>query len=999
MKKLLIVLGACFFLYLRCPAVAEQAVQEKLPVNTLKVGIDAGRNTVRGVSEITLPPGRTWEIERSGLTILKASINNHPFQPEKDGTLLTVETGAAADTVRIEFEAVYPSAPLTDKDKNPGVVQGGSITEDFIYLPSGWYPAVRGRSLHRLEAMVPPGFEAVSEADEVAVSDRPEGRVFSFSFPHPVGGLTLVAGKYAVARETAGGITVSTYFFPADEGLSKAYLEQARRFLAMYQDMLGPYPFKRFAVVENVFPTGYSLPSFTLLGADVVRLPFISETSLGHEVLHQWFGSLVGIDSSRGNWAEGLTTYLADHYYELQKGKGADYRKQMLISFQSYVNAGNGAPLTAFQGRSDWASRSIGYGKAAMVFHMLKSLTGEDMFQASLRSLVKRFAFRQASWDDIRAIFDETTGKDLGWFFKQWIEGKGAPEIEVRNVLSQYRGARAVVTFDIVQKGGPLRMMVPILLRLKNTEVRMSVEIQKEKTPVSIEAEDVPLELVVDDRYDIFRKLSAPEFPAVAARLMGAQKRIFVVPSGREKEYEPITAVLKKEEYVVKDDAAVAYEDLAGASLVVDADSTLAKRFFAGVEVPAADFSMSVRENPFGRGVVALIRARSAEDIPSYLRRVSHYGKYGQLVFEGGKNSVKSVAGSDLGIRTGLSAQVAGVEIQKVVSLDDVLARAAEKDIVYVGEVHDRFEHHRVQFEAIRSLHKAGKKVAIGMEMFQRPFQQALDDYISGAIDERTFLKKSEYFKRWGFDYNLYREIMLYAREFKIPVVALNIKKEVVSKVSKEGLNALSADDLKEVPADMDLTDSAYRDRLRAFFERHQESGERNFDFFYQAQVLWDESMAHNLDRFIRENPDYKVVVVAGVGHMAYGSGIPKRTHRLNGRPYTVILNTDDVESQIADFVLFPEPIRHNESPRLGVMLKDEDKKVKISGFSPHSSAEKAGLKTDDLILSMDGAPVESVEDMKIILMDKKKGDSVEVKALRKRFLFGDEVKEFKITF
>ncbi len=314
-----------------------------------------------------------------------------------------------------------------------------------------------------------------------------------------------------------------------------------------------------------------------------------------------------------------------------------------------------------------------------------------------------------------------------------------------------------------------------------------------------------------------------------------------------------------------------------------------------------------------------------------------------------------------------------------------------------MGEGHDKFEHHRVQLQVIKELYKKYKKIAIGMEMFQKPSQQALDDYIAGKTDEKTFLKKSEYFKQWGYDYNLYREILLFARGYKIPVIALNIPKKLVSKVSREGLHALTADELKEVPEYFDISDKEYYERLRDFFERHAHAKEMNFDFFYEAQVLWDESMARNLDEFISKNPEYKVVVLAGEGHMAFGSGIPRRAFRLNKREYAIILNAGDVEKDIADFVLFPSPVSLPESPKLGVLLKDEDKKVIINQFTPDSVAKQAGLKENDIILSLDGTPVESVDDMRIFLLSKKKGDEITVRVLRERFLFGPGEREFKV--
>jgi S1-C subfamily serine protease len=132
---------------------------------------------------------------------------------------------------------------------------------------------------------------------------------------------------------------------------------------------------------------------------------------------------------------------------------------------------------------------------------------------------------------------------------------------------------------------------------------------------------------------------------------------------------------------------------------------------------------------------------------------------------------------------------------------------------------------------------------------------------------------------------------------------------------------------------------------------------------------------------------------------MMFGSGIPKRAFRLNKRDYAVILNGGDIEKNVADFVLFPASVSTQESPKLGVLLKEEVKKVFISSFAaPDSIAEKAGLKEDDIILSIDDTVVESVDDMRIFLLFKNKGDEITVKVLRKSFLFGPAEKEFEVT-
>ncbi len=314
------------------------------------------------------------------------------------------------------------------------------------------------------------------------------------------------------------------------------------------------------------------------------------------------------------------------------------------------------------------------------------------------------------------------------------------------------------------------------------------------------------------------------------------------------------------------------------------------------------------------------------------------------------------------------------------------MEHVADKKIIYVGEAHNRFSDHVMELEVIKDLHRKGKKIAIGMEMFQRPFQEVVDEYIEGRIDERAFLKGTEYFKRWGFDYNLYRPILLFARGEKIPVVALNQRQEIVNKVFRGGLDSLSEEEKKSLPSQMDFSDHTYRERLMKVFSEHKGFHADNFDFFYQAQILWDETMSESIDQFLRVHPDYQMVVLAGSGHLAYGSGIPKRTARRNGYHYAIILNDVDVEEGIADFVLFPGTIPGMTSPRLMVYLKEEAAKVEIAGFQENSASEQAGMKVGDIIRALGGIPVQTIDDIKIELLSRKKGEKVMVRVLRKGF-------------
>jgi uncharacterized iron-regulated protein len=331
-----------------------------------------------------------------------------------------------------------------------------------------------------------------------------------------------------------------------------------------------------------------------------------------------------------------------------------------------------------------------------------------------------------------------------------------------------------------------------------------------------------------------------------------------------------------------------------------------------------------------------------------------------------------------------LEADAPAVYVPDVKSLSQVINHVRDKRIVYVGEEHTNYAHHAVQLEIIKGLLEKDKKIAIGMEMFQRPYQAVLDDYVNGAIDRKTFLKKTEYFTRWRFDYELYKPIIDYARENKIPVIALNIEREIVDLVSKNGLDALPPDLKANVPHDMDFSDDQYRERLRKVFSEHKSLKDRNFDFFFQSQILWDETMSQSVDRYLSAHSDYRMVILAGSGHLLYGSGIPQRTCRRNGLSYAVILSDADLDKDIADYVVFPRHIEGSKPVRMMVLLNEENGKVTITGFPEDSISKKAGLEEGDTILSIDDVPITGIDDIKIFLLEKKKGDTIRVEILKK---------------
>jgi hypothetical protein len=142
--------------------------------------------------------------------------------------------------------------------------------------------------------------------------------------------------------------------------------------------------------------------------------------------------------------------------------------------------------------------------------------------------------------------------------------------------------------------------------------------------------------------------------------------------------------------------------------------------------------------------------------------------------------------------------------------LNGLIDKLASRRLVFVGETHDRYEDHLNQLAIIDGLRLRGKDVAIGMEPFQQPFQGDLDAYIAGTIDEAELLRRTDYFERWRYDYRLYRPILRLARAHGIPVIALNLEREITEAVGDGGLEALDSAQRSRIPVDLDRSDPAY---------------------------------------------------------------------------------------------------------------------------------------------------------------------------------------------
>jgi aminopeptidase N len=961
MKKLLFVLMICL------PVTAWSANMKYM----LDVQVNTAEQKITGIARLKANADLKLDLSVQNLKILKM-VGGDIVNSTDDTLRLSMLSGTE---INISYES------LLNENRN------NFIDNDHAFLISGWYPQPDDLVEYTLSVTLPENFIAISESEYTTIQKRGRATTFVFEFNHPLDSLHLAASsRYVQKKDRYKNIDIEAFFFKEDANLSDDYIAHTKKYLAMYEKMLTPYPYRRFAIVENILPTGNSMPTFTLLGNQVVRLPFIVRTSLGHEILHQWFGNSVYIDFATGNWAEGLTTYLSDHYYAELEGKDSAYRKQILVDYNAYVHPDNPMALSDFQSRSNKAQSVIGYGKAAMLFHGLRKLYGDDIFYAAIKNFIRQNGFRQASWLDIQHAFESATGEKLYTYFGDWLTRKSIARIQVKNTQLYVEQGQLKLSFDLLQQEDPYPLHIPITWYMGKSKVTQWVDVRNSKENISLALAEPPNKVVMDENYDLMRQLTPEESPPVLADIMGKEKLIAVISSTRRSTYQPLIDALgaKKMVYVTPDK--ITFDQIQKNSLLITGDDNPVADMMLGKQTNSKNgVYLKVYKNPYNESErVIWLRIADKKEAQAVLYKIPHYGKYTELAFTSGQNTFKAIAETENGIQILSRPAVRAIKPDTLPNLDEIIPRLAASRIVYIGEIHDQYAHHMNQLKVIKKIHDAGYKLAVGMEMFQKPYQQVVDDYLAGRIDEFSFLKKTEYFSRWRYDYNLYKPIIDYLKQQRIPLIALNIQGNLTRKVAREGMYDLPENQKKQLPSDMNFSNETYRKDLRQVFMVHNKQEDlQDFNYFLQAQMVWDEGMAESAHRFLENHPEHKMVILAGNGHVRHKYGIPDRLYRRNHEPFTVVVQDEEIEDGVADYVLLTTKLIGKGSPKLGVMVEEKDQGLVIMGVSQNSPAQKAELQKGDVIEMFSEHPIQSLADLTLALFYGKIGSTVKIKVKR----------------
>ncbi len=557
-------------------------------------------------------------------------------------------------------------------ESTPGIIdERGVVLSGASY----WLP-VFGEELasFELEVHLPAEWDAVSQGGRRRHEIAGQKRVVTWDCPDPMDEIYLVAGPFTEYSRQAGSVTAYAFLRQPDPNLAAKYLEATAQYVEMYSKLLGPYPYPKFALVENFWETGYGMPSFTLLGPQVIRLPFILTSSYPHEILHNWWGNSVFVDYQQGNWCEGLTAYLADHLFKEGQGKGDEYRRDVLQKYVNFVKGERDFPLRDFRSRHSAATEAVGYGKSLMLWHMLRLKLGDDKFVRALRYFYRTHRFTgRASFGDLQDVFSQFANEDLSSFFHQWVDRSGAPSLEILNAKAKAAvdgGFDLRVTLRQTSSGEPYRLSVPVAVAVEgadHSEIR-AIDFSSNEASLDLHLAGRPLAIQVDPQFDLFRKLDQREIPSSLGQVFGAENVAIVLPerdaiaTGAWRSFAEAWAEGSDGRIQIIEEQNLKELPRESAVWILGASNHWASAMAPALEALNAGLSDksilfgSEREeraggsfvftstHPGNAGLaVGWIGADSAEALPGLARKLPHYGKYSYLAFEGAEptNTIK----------------------------------------------------------------------------------------------------------------------------------------------------------------------------------------------------------------------------------------------------------------------------------------------------------------------------------------------------------------------
>lgn len=618
------------------------------------------------------------------------------------------------------------------------------------------------------------------------------------------------------------------------------------------------------------------------------------------------------------------------------------------------------------------------------IFHTIKNTLGTDNFNNGLKCISNLDNETKVTWVKILNCFPTINSNSS---YTEYFPENFLTKINISDEAYISENGKFYVSFKIKREKGNKYINIPYTIQYESTVEHGEIISSNNEEVFKIPVKPGAMTLYIDRYFTILRELHTKEMNPTIADLLNSESIIYI----SELDNFDLLEKFKNIKYRItpKD---IIFKNIENEDLIIDGfDNKFSKLIIDKIPVSKNTSEYIALKNPFNENKnILIINNPKTENV----NILDQYKSYQSLIFKG-KDLISSQNGkSNDGILVYDKQADTVIKTKDSLSIKDIIMYTENNEVIFVGEHHNMFSHHINQLEIIKNIYELKPNLVIGLEMFQKKYQSVLNNYIAGRITEKELLQQTNYFDNWGYDFNLYAPIFKFAQNNKIPLVALNIDRNITKKIFEGNYDNITNDEWLELPKNINILNDEYRSNLEEFFKMHPSSNKK-FNNFYLAQNIWDEIMAQNIIEYKDSNSNPTMVVLAGSGHLGKNSGIPLRYKRLTGKDTLVILQDEEVDAKDADFIIFTKDIKVLGSPKLGIYIYDDEKnknKVRIKKIVKNSPAFNANLKVDDIILKCNGNNINNINDLKIVLSEKSFNSNLKCDVKRK-----NNVKEYII--
>ncbi len=497
----------------------------------------------RVVHDIEMIDDRDYiELDAVDMSIRSVRVNGSDAKYYYNGSRIVVRIPGSASGKNFQAEILYDAKPIKGlyfimprkAGEYPQMWSQGESEDNRYWIPIYDYPNMR--FTWTLTAEVPNIYTVVSNGDLVFVEDIGNGyRGWRYRMDQPMPSylIAVAVGVFDEAEETVDGIRLR-YLVPKGMGsLTKNSFSKTPDMVRFYSEYLGvKYPYRSYTQVcvseflvggmENV--TSTFLTEWTLHD-DMAHKEFSSDPLVAHELVHQWFGDLVTCKDWSNIWLnESFATYLEALYTRKDRGED-EFVYELYGNLRSYLEEYRrySRPIVMRIYRDpDELFDSHSYPKGSLVLHTLKNIVGEQVFREALKTYLSRYRLRNTDTEDLRKVFEEVSGKDLEWFFDQYVYSSGHPVVKIK---SEYESKDKLLKISIKQVQGQdslevYRVSLRLLIKFPDNAVEKRVTLEEREKTIYMEAEEPPKYICPNPDFDAFAVYEIDEDVGVLGNML-----------------------------------------------------------------------------------------------------------------------------------------------------------------------------------------------------------------------------------------------------------------------------------------------------------------------------------------------------------------------------------------------------------------------------------------------------------------------------------------------